>query len=51
MDAYTLLVVVHVLRFAYWLGADWGVFVTSRYVASAELPVVLLLPVGLQLAA
>lgn len=33
MSGYTILVVVHVLLFAYWLGADWGVFVNSRYVA------------------
>ena len=33
MTAYTLLVIVHVLLFAYWLGADWGVYVNSRYVA------------------
>lgn len=36
-SAYLLLVVVHVLLFAYWLGADWGVYVTSRYVADAKL--------------
>ena len=35
--AYLLLVVVHVLLFAYWLGADWGVYVTSRYVADPKL--------------
>lgn len=34
---YLLLVVVHVLLFAYWLGADWGVYVTSRYVADPKL--------------
>lgn len=34
---YLLLVVVHVLLFAYWLGADWGVYVTSRYVADPAL--------------
>jgi hypothetical protein len=36
-SAYLLLVVVHVLLFAYWLGADWGVYVTSRYVADPKL--------------
>lgn len=36
---YLLLVVVHVLLFAYWLGADWGVYVTSRYVADPALPI------------
>jgi len=34
---YLLLVVAHVLLFAYWLGADWGVYVTSRYVADQKL--------------
>lgn len=34
---YLLLVIVHVLLFAYWLGADWGVYVTSRYVADPQL--------------
>ncbi len=34
---YLLLVVAHVLLFAYWLGADWGVYVTSRYVADPKL--------------
>ena len=38
MTAYTLLVIVHVLLFAYWLGADWGVYVNSRYVADSRLP-------------
>lgn len=37
MSAYTLLVIAHVLLFAYWLGADWGVYVTARYVADPEL--------------
>lgn len=36
-STYLLLVVVHVLLFAYWLGADWGVYVTSRYVADPKL--------------
>lgn len=36
-SAYLLLVVAHVLLFAYWLGADWGVYVTSRYVADPAL--------------
>lgn len=39
MDLPVLLVIVHVLLFAYWLGADWGVFVTARYVADPQLPV------------
>jgi hypothetical protein len=37
MSTHIALVVIHVLLFAYWLGADWGVFVTSRYVANPEL--------------
>lgn len=37
MTAQTWLIIVHLLLFAYWLGADWGVFVTSRYVADPEL--------------
>jgi len=36
-SAYLLLVVAHVLLFAYWLGADWGVYVTSRFVADGRL--------------
>lgn len=36
-SAYFLLVVAHVLLFAYWLGADWGVYVTSRFVADGRL--------------
>lgn len=36
-SVYLLLVVAHVLLFAYWLGADWGVYVTSRYVADSRL--------------
>lgn len=39
MDTAVLLVIVHVLLFAYWLGADWGVYVTARYVADQKLPV------------
>lgn len=37
MTAHSWLIIVHLLLFAYWLGADWGVFVTSRYVANPEL--------------
>lgn len=37
MTAYTALVVVHVILFAYWLGADWGVFIAARYVADPEI--------------
>ncbi|KKW91732.1 hypothetical protein [Sphingobium chungbukense] len=37
MTVQTALIIIHLLLFAYWLGADWGVFVTSRYVANPEL--------------
>ena len=37
MSGYTVFVIAHVLLFAYWLGADWGVYVNSRYVADASL--------------
>jgi hypothetical protein len=37
MDSHTVLVILHVILFAYWLGADWGVFVTARYVADPAL--------------
>lgn len=39
MELSVLLVIAHVLLFAYWLGADWGVYVTARYVADPRLPV------------
>ena len=32
------LVYAHLLLFAYWLAPDWGVYVTSAYVARADLP-------------
>ena len=38
MSAYTILVIVHVVLFAYWLGGDWGVYVNAKYVADAKLP-------------
>jgi len=37
LDSYTLLVFLHVLLFAYWLGPDWGVFVNGRRVADESL--------------
>jgi hypothetical protein len=37
IEPYSLLVTLHVVLFAYWLGGDWGVFVCSRYVAKPEL--------------
>jgi hypothetical protein len=72
MIAHDILVFAHVILFVYWLGPDWGVWVTSHYIARPGLPVeerrrflaallkidllprsclILLLPVGLQLAA
>ncbi|MEZ5513885.1 MAG: hypothetical protein R3F58_08455 [Steroidobacteraceae bacterium] len=39
LDPYFLLVTLHVVLFAYWLGGDFGVFVTSRYIARPDLPV------------
>lgn len=37
MSIYKALVIAHVILFAYWLGADWGVYVNSRYVADGKL--------------
>lgn len=36
-DAYSLLVTLHVVLFAYWLGADFGVYICSHYVARPDL--------------
>jgi hypothetical protein len=38
MSSYSLWQYVHILLFVYWLGADLGVFLASRYVARADLP-------------
>jgi hypothetical protein len=72
MLTHDVLVFIHVILFVYWLGPDWGVWVTSHYLAKPGLPIderrrflaamlkidlvprsclILLLPVGLQLAA
>jgi hypothetical protein len=72
MISHDVLVFIHVVLFVYWLGPDWGVWVTSHYIAKPGLPIderrrflaamlkidllprsclILLLPVGLQLAA
>lgn len=32
MDLYWTLVFLHVIAFAYWLGGDFGVYVTGGYV-------------------
>ena len=36
--SYNLWQYAHILLFVYWLGADLGVFLASRYVARADLP-------------
>ena len=38
-EPYFLLVTLHIILFAYWLGGDFGVFVCSRYIARPDLPV------------
>lgn len=38
MNSYALWQYFHILLFVYWLGADLGVFLGSRYVARADLP-------------
>lgn len=37
MNTYSLWQYAHILLFVYWLGADLGVFLASRYVARADL--------------
>ncbi len=37
MDLHNILVFVHVLLAIYWLGPDWGVYVTSHYIAKPGL--------------
>ena len=37
-EIYPLLVTVHVVLFAYWLGGDFGVYICSRYIAKPDLP-------------
>lgn len=37
MEVYFLLVTLHVILFAYWLGGDFGVYVCSRYIARPDL--------------
>ncbi len=38
-EPYFLLVTLHIILFAYWLGGDYGVFICSRYIARPDLPV------------
>jgi hypothetical protein len=37
LNSYNILDFLHVLLFAYWLGPDWGVFVSGRRVADESL--------------
>ncbi|MDX2222762.1 MAG: hypothetical protein SFV21_08440 [Rhodospirillaceae bacterium] len=36
--SHDILVFAHVILFVYWLGPDWGVWVTSHYIAKPGLP-------------
>lgn len=38
-DPHRILVWLHVILAIYWLGPDWGVYVTSGYVVRPDLPV------------
>ncbi|MDX2221260.1 MAG: hypothetical protein SFV21_00850 [Rhodospirillaceae bacterium] len=37
IDAYLVLVFIHILLFVYWLGGDLGVYISSKYVADRRL--------------
>ena len=37
MDVHTLVLYAHLVLFVYWLGPDWGVYVTTHYICKAEL--------------
>ncbi len=39
MDPHTLLLYFHVVLFVYWLGPDWGVYVTTHYICKPGLPI------------
>ena len=39
MATHDILVFIHVILFVYWLGPDWGVWVTSHYIAKPGLPI------------
>lgn len=39
IDPHTLLLYGHLVLFVYWLGPDWGVYVTTHYVCKAGLPI------------
>jgi hypothetical protein len=38
MDGHDVLIFIHVILAIYWLGPDWGVYVTSHYIARPGLP-------------
>ena len=39
MDFHTFVLYAHLVLFVYWLGPDWGVYVTTHYVCKPELPI------------
>ncbi len=39
MDFHTLVVYAHLVLFVYWLGPDWGVYVTTHYICKPELSI------------
>lgn len=39
IDSHTLLLYGHLVLFVYWLGPDWGVYVTTHYICKAGLPI------------
>lgn len=39
MDLHTLIIYAHLVLFVYWLGPDWGVYVTTHYICKPELPI------------
>jgi hypothetical protein len=39
IDPHTLLLYGHLVLFVYWLGPDWGVYVTTHYICKAGLPI------------
>lgn len=39
MTSHDVLIFLHVLLAIYWLGPDWGVYVTSHYIARPGLPI------------
>lgn len=39
LDGHTLLLYGHLVLFVYWLGPDWGVYVTTQYICKAGLPI------------